>query len=669
MSTSNIPGTNIPPISFPGIVSGIDYNSIIQKLTSATLYPTISLNQQIATLNQANLALVNINGLLASVQTTLQNLSNVSLFDSYNALSSNTSVATAQGIPSVVATPGVYTIDSVQTATSTTIVSNAGAGHNINDNIDSPGVSSATVPLVDSYAAITPANGSTGLGKVTVDGVQVSYDVTSQSLDTILSNIQTAVQAVDPGFTASVNAGGVVTFASTDKPISLGSASDSGNLLDVLKLTNAQVVNTPTSGQVVGTSDVGGINQALAFNSTNATGYATNANFVTAVTSGSFTINGVAISVNAATDNTASVIARINAANAGVLAGYDATTNQVTLTATQSGPQSIVLGSSGDTSNFLSAVGLTGPGATTTIGQQAQILLQTPSGGTQTIYSNSNQVTTAIPGIQINLLSNTTHPFTIAVSQDSSQLVNAATAFVSAYNAAVSEINTVTAAPLIPPSPSGALGAPPVQPIGGGLLYGNTELNLVQNQLTNIVGGFLGDQTTGYNSLSQIGVKLTSTMSQLTTSNNTGQNSTGSNAPPVSVTQLQGSDGTLQPLNASALVAALQANPTAVQSLLTGPNGLASQLGGYLTGVTGIPTILPSGVVGQIPSVSILQNDENTLASQIASIQQQVQNIKDVANAQADQLRSEFVNTEAQLSQYQALQQQLSGFFKQSGSS
>ncbi|MHB8153280.1 MAG: flagellar cap protein FliD N-terminal domain-containing protein, partial [Bacillati bacterium] len=191
MSTSNIPGTNIPPISFPGIVSGIDYNSIIQKLTSATLYPTISLNQQIATLNQANLALVNINGLLASVQTTLQNLSNVSLFDSYNALSSNTSVATAQGIPSVVATPGVYTIDSVQTATSTTIVSNAGAGHNINDNIDSPGVSSATVPLVDSYAAITPANGSTGLGKVTVDGVQVSYDVTSQSLDTILSNIQT----------------------------------------------------------------------------------------------------------------------------------------------------------------------------------------------------------------------------------------------------------------------------------------------------------------------------------------------------------------------------------------------------------------------------------------------------------------------------------------------
>ncbi|MHB8153400.1 MAG: flagellar filament capping protein FliD, partial [Bacillati bacterium] len=527
----------------------------------------------------------------------------------------------------------------------------------------------ATVPLVDSYAAITPANGSTGLGKVTVDGVQVSYDVTSQSLDTILSNIQTAVQAVDPGFTASVNAGGVVTFASTDKPISLGSASDSGNLLDVLKLTNAQVVNTPTSGQVVGTSDVGGINQALAFNSTNATGYATNANFITAVTSGSFTINGVAISVNAATDNTASVIARINAANAGVLAGYDATTNQVTLTATQSGPQSIVLGSSGDTSNFLSAVGLTGPGATTTIGQQAQILLQTPSGGTQTIYSNSNQVTTAIPGIQINLLSNTTQPFTIAVSQDSSQLVNAATAFVSAYNAAVSEINTATAAPLIPPSPSGALGAPPAQPIGGGLLYGNTELNLVQNQLTNIVGGFLGDQTTGYNSLSQIGVKLTSTMSQLTTSNNTGQNSTGSNAPPVSVTQLQGSDGTLQPLNASALVAALQANPTAVQSLLTGPNGLASQLGGYLTGVTGIPTILPSGVVGQIPSVSILQNDENTLASQIASIQQQVQNIKDVANAQADQLRSEFVNTEAQLSQYQALQQQLSGFFKQSGTS
>lgn len=34
---SNIPGDNVPPVSFPGIVSGIDYNSIIQKLTSLTL--------------------------------------------------------------------------------------------------------------------------------------------------------------------------------------------------------------------------------------------------------------------------------------------------------------------------------------------------------------------------------------------------------------------------------------------------------------------------------------------------------------------------------------------------------------------------------------------------------------------------------------------------------
>jgi hypothetical protein len=64
-NVSSIPGTNVPPVSFPGIASGIDYNSIIQKLTSMTLAPTTQLNQQIATLNAANAELVKINGLLS----------------------------------------------------------------------------------------------------------------------------------------------------------------------------------------------------------------------------------------------------------------------------------------------------------------------------------------------------------------------------------------------------------------------------------------------------------------------------------------------------------------------------------------------------------------------------------------------------------------------------
>src|SRR5690348_12848417 len=110
---SSIPGTNVPPVSFPGIASGIDYNSIIQKLTSMTLAPTTQLNHQIATLNAANAELVKFNGLLSDVQDSLNGLSASALYNAVSATSSDTGVLTASGISGSTATPGTYTINSV----------------------------------------------------------------------------------------------------------------------------------------------------------------------------------------------------------------------------------------------------------------------------------------------------------------------------------------------------------------------------------------------------------------------------------------------------------------------------------------------------------------------------------------------------------------------------
>ncbi len=57
------------PISFPGIVSGIDYNAIISKLTQLSLAPTTLLNAQIATLNNANAELIKISNLSRRCRT------------------------------------------------------------------------------------------------------------------------------------------------------------------------------------------------------------------------------------------------------------------------------------------------------------------------------------------------------------------------------------------------------------------------------------------------------------------------------------------------------------------------------------------------------------------------------------------------------------------------
>ncbi|HEY8298779.1 MAG TPA: flagellar filament capping protein FliD [Candidatus Baltobacteraceae bacterium] len=656
--SSTVPGTNTPPISFPGIASGIDYNSIIQKLTTIALAPETRLNTQSASINAANLELIKINGLLGSVQSSLNALSQPNLFQTFSGTSSATNVATAAGIPGVPATPGTYVIQSVQTATSTQILSDTTVGHSERDLIGSPAAPSDSVALSTSYAAITPTNGSgSSGGKVTINGVTVGYDVTTQSLDTILANIQTAVRAAgDAGFSIGfVGATDTVQISDTNKPVSLGSANDSGNLLDVLRLTQAAVTNTPTSGTVTGTAGVGGINQATGLNA------ASGAGFKTPVTSGTITINGVTITIDATQNNLHDVLNNINASAAGVTASYNSSTGEISLVNKNSGPQSIVLGAGGDTSNFLAASGLTGGAAQTTIGSQAKVVLSTPGGATQTVYSSSNNVTTAIPGISLNLLSNTVQPFEVTVAQDNSQLVSAINTFVSAYNGAIGEINSATASPVVVTSNTPQLpGNTSAQQVAGGVLFNNADITSVKDQLVNFVGGLFQGTAGKRISLSSIGLQLDSSFTQIVSNPSTTPNSTG----PVTTQQLNGTDGLLQPLDTTQLQNALQSDPTSVQSLFGGSQGFINQIGTYLTGVTGVPTNVSSGLLGNIPLVSILQGFENANTAEVQSIQEQITQITDSANAQADALRAEFVNSESQLAGYQALQQQLGSFFK-----
>jgi flagellar hook-associated protein 2 len=664
-TNSTVYGTNVPPISFPGISSGIDYNSIIQKLTSMTTAPLTQLNQQIATLNAANAELITINGLLASVQNALGGLSEPDLYNAVTATSSNTSVATASGIAGGNASAGTYVITATQLATATQVTGSAAVGHS---ELDALGASTGDqVPLVNSYAAITPSNGGGTQGSITINGVTVNYDVNTQSIQTIFANINTAVRTATGDASFNIGfAGGTDTVQITDanNPVSLGSQADQGNLLQVLRLDQAQIDNTGTSGSVTGTAGVGGINQGLAFNSSNASG-TTDAGYQSAVTSGYFTINGVQIAVDATNDNLHSVLARINASAAGVNASYNAATGQITLTNKTTGVQSIVLGSSSDTSNFLSASGLTAAsGAATTLGKQAAVTFQDASGAAHTVYSNSNTVTNAISGVQINLLSNSNSQFQITVGQDTSGLVTAVNTFVSAYNAAITEINTATAPPVVAQSTSGSsIGVPPSQPVGAGVLYGNSDVGTIKDELVNMVTQFLPNNT-GLTSLSSIGLNLTSSFAQLTTSAPSGSSTT----PQFTTQTMAGTDGQLQPLDASALQAAMASNPSSVQNLLNGAQGLVTQLGTYLTGVTGLPTLISNAVLGSIPTVSLIQGFENSNNSIMDSIQQQITQIQNNANQQADALRAEFVSTESTLAGYQAMQQQLSSFFTTSSS-
>jgi len=491
-----------------------------------------------------------------------------------------------------------------------------------------------------------------------VDGVSISYNVNTDSIDSILNRITTAVDAkADPTFSAQfVGATDTVEFTGS-KPITIGSATDAGNLEQVLKLDQAQINNAGPTPSVVGTSGVGGINADASFVS------ATNAGYATAVTSGFFTINGVSIAVDAVGDNTNSILAKINASNAGVIASYSSVTNQITLTNKTTGAQSIVIGSAGDTSNFLTEAGLTAAsGATTSVGSQAKVQIQGPSGITQTILSNNNQIQT-FSGLSIQLNSATTTPVTISVAQNTTALVSSVNAFTTAYNAAITEINADSAPPIVVGQqglvPLGAA-AQQAQSVGGGVLFANADVSTLRDNLTNLVSGFFGSDP-NFNSLSTIGLSLSDNFTQISATN---PNSATPQTGPVTQTTVQGTDGTFQALDATKFAAALAKNPNAVQALLQGPGGLAGQFGAFLTNVTGLPTLLNSGPVGNIPDHSILGNFEDNINTRIASAQQQAQQLTDTTNQQIANLQQELVNADVAVSQENSTLNALAGFFK-----
>lgn len=658
-SGSNVYGTNVAPISFPGIASGIDYNSIIQKYTNLTLQQETPLQNKVTALNSQQTELFKIQDLLAKFQDTFKAVSDPTAFTATTPTSSNSAVLGASTITGSTATPGSYLVTGATLATATQIQNSAAA----NGSYD------PTVTLNQAGGAITPSNGGGSTGTVTIDGVQIQYNATGDTLNSFITRANGALSASGASLSYDSTTG-KVTVTST-QPLTLGSGADQGNLLQALKLDTAQI--TFSGGVYTATSSgpIGGINYGSTLNQNN------NAGFATAVTAGTFTINGVAFTVDPTKNNLKNVLDQINGSAAGVLATYDQAGGGIILSAKTSGPQGIALGSATDSSNFLQAAGLlqnaTTPGtlaagATESVGQAAVVKYLDTSGNAHTAYSNSNSVTNAIPGVQLNLQQAITAaaPVTVTVGSDSSGLQSAITAFAKAYNAVIDEINTATQAPVVGSTTSQSTGQQiSGQITNGGVLFNNQNILSLKDRLVNLATSFGNTGSSSYNSLASIGLTLDSSFS--VDAAGAGDNSTNSSSQ-TSVQQqtYQGTSGRFADLDVSKLTAALAANPNAVSSLFTGAQSVIGNLGAYLTTVTSLPTQLASGSVGKLPAQSLFSTFTKETSDQITSLQTQIQLVTDQANLQADRLRASFTSAEGLIAQLQSEQSSLSGLLKSS---
>ncbi len=853
-----------PPVSFPGIASGIDYNSIIEKYTADTLLQEKPTQLQINNLNSQNTAVLKIKNLIGAVQDSLTALSDPTIFGAYKPTVNNTATgspaATATQISGQTPIAGTYTINAQTVATATTLTNNTSANAAV----------SLTQPLAAAGTAVTPTNGTNANGSFTINGVQIQYNVNTDSLTTIVAKLQAALKQTTGG-TATLEANGQVELTGVT---SLGSGADSGNLEQVLKLDTAQLVSinpnatlgsqqllttlnssgttgidvngttinytsgetltallaaidavpgvsstttatgvtlsgitslsdtgggnliealglqppatstsaifsglnagsnlsadtllttlnssgttaivvngdsinytsgeslttllaaigaapgvtsatfangqvtisgvtsiadagggnlvealglsTPTTtvsvenSSVSSASQVGGINQDQVLNA------ADQAGFATAVTAGTFTINGVQFTVNPATDSLSSLIGDINSSSAGVTATYNASTSSIELINKTAGPQSILLGATGDTSNFLQAAGFLSnyqtPGSisgTLVSGTQASLTYTNQQGQLQTVYSATNDFTSAIPGIDLNI--NTSSPstlaagatyYTVTVASDPSKAEAAINKFITAYNAAIQELNKDTVAPTVSAGTDATTGTSSSTSSGGGVLYGNYQISSLRDQLVNLVSGFVPSGSTSYNSLQSVGILLdTNSQTVGATDSDSSTDSTSDNTQSAnnSIT-VNATSGQLQALDTTTFEAAYAANTSAVQSLFTlapkltsnqagaqpvqgSPYGFSYQFGSALANIDGLTTFLTGSVVtpDNLNNVLLTQIEDSN-NQQIDSLQQQITLINSEATQQADSLRAQFSASETQIAQLQALQGQI----------
>jgi Flagellin hook IN motif len=164
-------------------------------------------------------------------------------------------------------------------------------------------------------------------GSFQINGVAISLDKDNDTLNTLITRINGSGAGVTASFNSSTSRVELVTNSNSEDLITL--SNDATGFVAAANLTSNRTVR----------GNVRDDQQILAKTSQFA-----------AVTTGSFTVNGVSISVNKDTDTLASVISRVNSSGADVTASYDAATDKLVFT-----PNGGSVTLADDTSGFLAA--------------------------------------------------------------------------------------------------------------------------------------------------------------------------------------------------------------------------------------------------------------------------------------------------------------------------
>jgi flagellar hook-associated protein 2 len=382
-----------------------------------------------------------------------------------------------------------------------------------------------------------------------LDAQVSAYGTFTSALDTLqasLSSLQNPSQLA--GFVATVADKTIASATTTSNAVAGQYSLQVQNLATAESLTSQPIASASST---VGTGtlqiSVGGATSSITIDSTNNT------------------LSGIAAEINSDPNNpgvTASIITASDGARLVLTGTTTGASNAITVT--QSGGDGGLSSLTYDPANNLTNLSQT---------QAAQDANFSINGFAAT--SSSNQVSTAITGVTLNLLgaSAAGTPTTLAISPDTTAATTSINAFVTALNGVLSSIQSLTGYNATTQT--------------AGALNGNATLESFQNQLQNILDQVNSGGSTGVKSLSDLGI----------TANANGSFDS----------------------NAITLGNALSSSLTSVGNLLGGANGIATKLNTLINGYTqpgGLLATINTGLQSSLKSVATAQT---ALAAELAT--------------------------------------------------
>ena len=394
-------------LGISGLASGFDWRSLIDQMSEIERVPQRRLLLEQNSIEERATAYGAISTQMSVLKNRVDALKSPGLFDGRSTTVADEDVATASAASGAV--QGTYTFAFQQLASAAKIQGTTNAGRALSTDTDVTDVNIGSAGFPSPITA----------GTFRVNGAEVTV-ATTDSLKDVFDKIAAATSNT---VTATYNATTDKIRLSSSSTITLGSATDTSNFLEVTKLYNAGT-SSITSAAALGSVK---INSSLA-----------TSNLTTDVTfgagnTGSFRVNGKEIQYSSS-DTVADVLARIGESDAGVTASYDLLNDRFVLANKATGDVGIAL--EDVTGNFLQATGL----KTGTL-SRGKDLLYTVNGGGQ-LRSHSNTISASssgLTGISVTaLVEGGSTAVTVATNRDA--IRKAITDFVDEYNAVQEKI-------------------------------------------------------------------------------------------------------------------------------------------------------------------------------------------------------------------------------------